>query len=1057
TGKSASGVMPRLKQNAFDRARGVVGEFLEYVMNNHHVNRESKTILQAFQISLCWTVASLLKQKIDHKESLALAKQHLKFNCKKEEADFVYSMLRCLKTTFLYWTGKLKVVDFPKVPTLSTTCTPKDSMQVNSPQPMSSNKQKVKVGVEDCSVNPECSDKDSLSLSERAAVFKLAEKDVAKSIKQIQKKCQKQLEKLIQKQEEEKSAIERSYSEENVQIQKKQNLKIAAISLCFEHNTSMRVDKLKLVDSSFAKEFEELKNQRDMRLKNLEAKHTDAKRIIQERESQWVQVVESWACDELLGKPPLSEAVPGLKCSQNSKPVRVEDNPGNSPVSGNLLNNKLLHRTPETVSSEAVTFGRMEMAPSLHICENARLDTMASDKFSGSEFPEQRHVSDAQVIVSNDPSAKVYIPDRATPSMLDGKVIPEAPESGSPVDVTGKIFSNKGSLCEERVPDESALVVPEIVSSTNGLVNVDSVVQMSAEKQIRDRVTLNMPDGEIPFSVPEVTHHEVEVDRTSKENCGMCNLTSNSVTHNSQQDRADNAVNQNSLLQELSLVNLSSVQPTITLTHGAPVPPNQVHVDECNQPSITCGIQIEDAPPADNQNALEEIEQSASQPVEIEQSNQPLHAFEPTVQVHLSPSNLASNDNQADVPLVEESEHQPSNDGCNSIQVSQAPVEFVENPQFSNQAVSQPVTCSLNPSIGTSGTEFSNRPTHATPAVASWVAPPLCPDPLQKELERLCQEFDQTRKSHDDKKLHLKSDCEKEIAQIHQKYEMKYKEIDAEYSTKEKEFEEIRNKLWLNKILAEAFRSKCMEVRQWGRSGMQQPQDMNATLMQQLVQLQQSMQVQQSAQRPPLVVGTSSASSPATTLLASGRELNPQPSLPAPVIGQNTTPPVPNVNPSSSLFPSTTTRPPQISSVSYSTGNPQSSGQIRARPPHLRASTTSLPSHPRGIQTQPTNSPALTSNALPCLPPRLPSSMYQSGPCERVLRPETAPSNLSLSSLELLRSFDHRPAASQPVSLPAVPGLFLNTEKSNTSEFGQSGMQVNLGGPSDVVYLSDDD
>lgn len=186
----------------------------------------------------------------------------------------------------------------------------------------------------------------------------------------------------------------------------------------------------------------------------------------------------------------------------------------------------------------------------------------------------------------------------------------------------------------------------------------------------------------------------------------------------------------------------------------------QAHLDECNTPSASGGIQLGDAPPADRQNSHEEVEQSASQPVEIEPSPSD-HAFEPAAQVHPSPSDSAASDNSADVPLVEESEHQPSNEGC-SVQVSQDPMELVENSQFSHRAVSQPITCSLNPPMGNIGmnfpdlrtvseaSEFNNHPTQAMPAVVSWVGPPLCPDPLQKELERFCQEFDLTHKSHED-------------------------------------------------------------------------------------------------------------------------------------------------------------------------------------------------------------------------------------------------------------------------------------------------------------------
>lgn len=501
----------------------------------------------------CWTVASLLKQKIDHKESLALAREHLNFNCKKEEADFLYSMLRCLKKTFSYRTGKLKVVESTEVP-LSATNTPKGPIQANSLRSLSSNKEVI-------------------SQSERATVFKFAEKDVAKSIKEVRKKFQKQLEKLVQKQEEEKNEIERSYEEEKVQIQEKQKMETAAICSCFEHNTSMRVDKLKSVDNSFTKEFEALTNQRNMHLKNLEAKHVEVKTMMQERESSWVQAVESWARDELLGKTPLNEPV---RCSETSEKVRVEDNPENFPVSGNLSKNQsqgnIVHRTPETVANEAAISDHLEIPTAHDINENVALDTMGSDHLSVDGFHEQNitaTVADAQV---SDPSAKMDIPDGATPSSLDGKVTPES-ESDSLAALTENVSTERS--CEQRGLDKSTSIIPETVSSTDGLVNVGNGVLTSAEVQFSDRVTMNMPDGEIPCSVPETAHPELGVDLSREENGEVCNGTLNTATGINQQDRVDDAANQNSLIQELSLEN-SCLQPQITLTHGDPVPRNQV-------------------------------------------------------------------------------------------------------------------------------------------------------------------------------------------------------------------------------------------------------------------------------------------------------------------------------------------------------------------------------------------------------------------------------------------------------------------------------------------------
>ncbi|XP_019178335.1 PREDICTED: uncharacterized protein LOC109173545 isoform X2 [Ipomoea nil] len=78
----------------------MAGSFLEYVMENHRISREPVGIFQAFQISLCWTAASFLKQKVDKEEMLVLTKEHLNFECTKDEATTVYLKLRELKKNF---------------------------------------------------------------------------------------------------------------------------------------------------------------------------------------------------------------------------------------------------------------------------------------------------------------------------------------------------------------------------------------------------------------------------------------------------------------------------------------------------------------------------------------------------------------------------------------------------------------------------------------------------------------------------------------------------------------------------------------------------------------------------------------------------------------------------------------------------------------------------------------------------------------------------------------------------------------------------------------------
>uniref|UniRef100_A0A0E0L6Q3 Chromo domain-containing protein n=1 Tax=Oryza punctata TaxID=4537 RepID=A0A0E0L6Q3_ORYPU len=73
-------------------------ELLE--LPNHQVSQEPKGILHAFNIALCWRAASLLKHKINRRESLALSVRNLNYECDEVLAEFVYEKLRILKKKF---------------------------------------------------------------------------------------------------------------------------------------------------------------------------------------------------------------------------------------------------------------------------------------------------------------------------------------------------------------------------------------------------------------------------------------------------------------------------------------------------------------------------------------------------------------------------------------------------------------------------------------------------------------------------------------------------------------------------------------------------------------------------------------------------------------------------------------------------------------------------------------------------------------------------------------------------------------------------------------------
>lgn len=388
----------------------------------------------------------MLNCKIDHKESLELARQHLNFECKKEEANYAYSLLRCLKKTFLH---HLKVQKSAKD--------------------------------EGWSNNKEYTGKQVHSPSKLASEFKLAEKDVSKSVKEVQKKCQKQLAKLLQTQQEKKNQLVRHYEEEKAKLQNTQRTEAAVIRKCLQNNISVMMDRLKILDSEFEKKFEELKQQMEMELKNLEVLCQATRNKMQEKEVRWVEEVMSWASIELFGNQ--------FGYSDPDGQFRAHDDPENlTSVSVHLSHeqspDKLVHSTlgvrvglsgtPKNVLSEDVALGhsvKLSMTQIQLINENDELEIMASKENKTGYLSD-----DPQQMVSLNHCIKGHSPDAATRRRPDGKVSPEVPAIHSCCDGSEKVISCDSPLHEDHIHDEVTLTVPasEVIQKDGVNVGLDN-------------------------------------------------------------------------------------------------------------------------------------------------------------------------------------------------------------------------------------------------------------------------------------------------------------------------------------------------------------------------------------------------------------------------------------------------------------------------------------------------------------------------------------------------------------------------------------------------------
>ncbi|KAL0348999.1 UNVERIFIED_CONTAM: hypothetical protein Sangu_1127700 [Sesamum angustifolium] len=280
--------------------------------------------------------------------------------------------------------------------------------------------------------------------------------------------------------------------------------------------------------------------------------------------------------------------------------------------------------------------------------------------------------------------------------------------------------------------------------------------------------------------------------------------------------------------------------------------PQQVQEDKMDQSLASAEMQDLDAPAGENGSTLQ-IEVEAS---ELVDTVTPVEASELVDTVTPLPSNLeapATDDilttipSNHEAPVTENTEHLHSV-GENleihgnhldirpvtsvargqSVEVSPTPQNDVAIPQAVATTAEQ-----LNQGVlplGMDSVRFhvpSYHHAHPAHQPTSWNATPcLLTDPLQSELERIRKETELLDKNHEDKTSQLKSDCEKEIqemiAQIRKKYEVKLQESEAAFRLKRNELYKNQTKVLMNKILAEAFRSKCLDVRPPGLPGMQQ-------------------------------------------------------------------------------------------------------------------------------------------------------------------------------------------------------------------------------------------
>ncbi|XP_042481589.1 helicase protein MOM1-like isoform X2 [Macadamia integrifolia] len=1042
--------------------KGMAIRFLDYIMKNHHVNREPVAILHAFQISVCWTAAALLKHKINRKESLAHAKQLLNFECKEEEAEFIYSKLRMLKKMFYRRIETSMELKFPEDSSPRAEDVSKMLPHATSSQSMASAEEELEEGeIRERFRSTQLVPAKQEQVTDSDKNSRSKQNNFSMGISQFEKICAERLKKILQKQQEEFQKFNEIREKEKAKLDKELTLELALIRTVHKH-TSIRLDKMTIAEQDHAKKIEVHNRGWEVLKKNLEALQLTARKEERRTKAHWLEQAVAGKSVELFAKLPLPDSwfrfeqmmsgklgathISGLSSEKLDPNISFPIKPGEV----------LPSNVTKTISSEAtegsVPTGRegSVMDATLDMQPNREDDRMDATVTLQSDGDSNR--LDTMLDMQ---------PDRED-DVMDASVAVQSNGNSNRMDTTLDLRPN-------RVDDGMDASVS--VQSNGGSNRLDATLnlQLNREDDQVDATTLDMQsnamhavrdDNGVDTAVAMQPHRGNNGMDTT---CGMQSCREENATDVTISERETLGGDEQHNRADISnSVDLRSLEPTqIDSARNSSLPLDELLRVEHSEAPTSAGAQDEAVSSCEMQNTPEQVQVLSLQLADV----LPSGTYHGTTYEDSTPFQQAQ---IQELPLMgnpaESSSHSesiPPAEDCSEpslslpqpitpllphlpverpsvgsgTQVSATSVDTI--PGSSNcpeivHSVGSSTSMSVSGGMGTVP-ESSNRPLQQT-TVTAQMCQPWYHDPLQYEMERIQKEKEQTIKIHAELKLRLDSERDKEIEEIRRKYAAKLQQAEAALVQKRKELEANGNKVFMNKMLADAFRSKFSEPRTTGALG--QRQGIPTSFMQQLFQLSS----QQHAQRP------------------------------APVSGPPAAPPLQVVHQSSALFSSNPVRQ-HISPVVPPAGNHQVASEVRAPAPHLqpfRPSTSmaapNIQPVPHSIPSQQTlGNAASTSSMIPQLASRAPT--LSSGPFSRNQQLESAVglagfSNSSLSALELLLDVGNHPGANQP-SLQTLPDLGLSLGALDPAELtahcSSRGTAVRTAPTADVVCISDDD
>lgn len=462
-----------------------------------------------------WIATSFAEQKLNRGESLACAKSELAFNCSREEVDFIYSMLCCMKSIFLERTQGLQLNCFGTNSKQSTV----SKEQVNE----SLSGATVRLEKNNIKLMRSSEGEDCMTEKRGGHNSSVAE-DIEKALSYIKKKCKKRLQNLKEKHEEKKLELVNTYADKKQKLENEKRVEGAIIRIqCKWTSAQSLEDGLKRLDHDHEKKIDEITSVRDDGLKSLEQTHEAEKKKLAEDEACWISRVKKWAQAELINCAPIKSAsnkhYSGICSPNTSKNAPDVQTCNDASREATYADTNCMVSKGDQVPEAENTLGTMSggSTQQVHEMEASRNDkamdisTLSGEKLTDNAATKILIPAGCQVEFTalNVPLSKHLIYDKMTSLAPDEDVPSRVPE-------ISKSFGNlvKSASPEISLNREEAMVTIEnnrtsdVGSDSDNILDQQNEEACSLEQEIPDELVLPMH----PASVVE-TRDSAESDK----------------------------------------------------------------------------------------------------------------------------------------------------------------------------------------------------------------------------------------------------------------------------------------------------------------------------------------------------------------------------------------------------------------------------------------------------------------------------------------------------------------------------------------------------------------